>query len=132
MNDKTMLGKIQSLLSFFGGVGGLLAISLVIWRGGAIERQQEINTKNANDWAEIGKPKLAEHIKADDESRIELQRRVTRLEELIAAVARMDGKFDALGIKLDGLREELNRHENTTMQHFQQMRKTMDGKPPDQ
>lgn len=103
-----------SLFNLVGGVAGFLAIALVIWRGGALERQVEIDTvrqgKNEDAIAELskgGSSGLKQHIQMDDERVADLARRLTMAEEATRQAMDLKVEIRVLGTKLDAMVERL-------------------------
>lgn len=109
---QNLLNAVSPAFNLLGGTAGALAIALVIWRGGAIERQVEIDSVRLTKLEISGSPNLEAHVKMDDERVADLARRMAMAED--SAQRSMDLKVEirVLGTKLDAITERLRSIEN--------------------
>lgn len=96
-----------STFNMIGGVSGLLAIALVIWRGGGIERQVNIDASRIDQLETIGSPNFRMHERSDDERVRELSRRIGQAEELAKQSVDLKIEVRVLGSKLDNITKQL-------------------------
>lgn len=96
-----------SMFNMIGGVSGLLAFALVIWRGGAVERQVNVNTGRIDQLETIGSPNFRMHESSDDERVRELSRRIGQAEELAKQSVDLKIEVRVLGSKLDNITKQL-------------------------
>lgn len=106
-----MKAAIVSAFNFLGGVGGLLSICVVFWRGGAIERQVDIDSGRLTHLEQGGSPGLREHVKMDDERVSDLSRRMGLLEDSVKQGLDLKVEVRVLGTKLDNIANRLERME---------------------
>lgn len=109
---QTFLNTVAPAFNLLGGTAGALAIGLVIWRGGAIERQVEIDTGRIQAIESSGSPGLAAHVKMDDERVSDLARRLTMAEDSTRQAMDLKVEIRVLGTKLDAVVERLKSIEN--------------------
>lgn len=105
MNERRNL--VAAMLSAVGGVGGLVAIALVIWRGGALAQVVEgLEVRVAR--IEInGSNGLQIHEAKDDQRVADIQHRLDRLESMLTTVARIETKLDLVKEALDDHKKQI-------------------------
>jgi predicted membrane chloride channel (bestrophin family) len=110
MNERRTL--VASVFSAVGGVSGVIAIALVIWRGGAMAENQRFHEVRLTTMEGImnnaGSLGLQKHVAIDDARSAVDEQRIERLEAAIAVVVRLEAKVDAL-------KESLEEHKRTIM-----------------
>jgi hypothetical protein len=118
MNNSSIWNKFLSLMTGLGGVGGAIALALIIFKGGAVVKAVESLESWRHDVEIQGTQGFREHKGKDEAEVSELKRRMEKVEAAVMSLSEMRGDVRLANSKLDILSEELRRHEETTMRHF--------------
>lgn len=106
MERKNILVSVFNLL---GGMSGLLAIGLVVWKGGALAQTVIDHGRRLDSIESSGSVGLREHVKLDDERVKEMQVRISTSEAVAGKVTELVGEVRVINVKLDALKEQLQK-----------------------
>lgn len=92
--------------NFIGGLSGLLAIGLLVWKGGELKRQVDVNTVRISNIEAGGSPGLRAHEARDSAEQTEQDRRIADLERAFVSVNEVRVQVGQLNVKVDALKEQ--------------------------
>lgn len=98
---------VAAAMNLVGGITGALAIGLVIWKGGALQRQVEVNTGRLERLELRGSPALEAHERMDASEQADQNRRLTNVEKLSDVVSDLRVSLSSANVKLDQLQDQV-------------------------
>ena len=99
--------SIGQAFNAIGGVSGLLAISLVVWKGGAISQTVSDHDRRLAIVEVRGSQGLGEHVKYDDERVTNLNKRVDRTETLVTGLIALQTDVAVMGERVTQIQKLL-------------------------
>lgn len=104
-------GGIAAIFNFIGGVTGAIALATVIFSFGTLVEQLKSVNSRVQEIERNGTPLMREHIKLDDQRAVSEEARLKMLESNNDILHRVDTKVESLSVKLDAIKERMDRSE---------------------
>lgn len=105
---------IVGLLNLLGGMGGLLSIVLIIWKGGALAQRVDDHSRRLDQIELGGSIGLREHVKMDDERvsdikqrQVDVTQRLAHQDETLTKLTELFGDVKVINVKLDAINEKI-------------------------
>lgn len=108
-NGKRAWEGVKSIFNVVGGVGGLLAISIVIWKGGALYARDLQQETRLCVLEKEGSATLQSYIKVEEERYGFLRDRVKMLEAVLIILPDVKTDVAVLNVKMDAVQKTLDR-----------------------
>lgn len=107
---------IVGAFNFLGGLGGLISICLLVWRGGALVQTVNDHGRRIDNIELGGSIGLREHVKLDDERVADIKLQTARLTNItdkqtdaLADIRVIKSTMDSMQRQLDSLLQARNR-----------------------
>lgn len=108
-NDRLLRG-METFCAFIGAITGLLALALVIFKGGMLVQTISDHDGRLKVVEQAGTLAAQMHIRVDDDRDKEIQTRIAKMESVMTTIIETRADVRIMSIKIDTLAESLNEH----------------------
>lgn len=108
-NDRLLRG-METFCAFIGAITGLLALALVIFKGGMLVQTISDHDSRIKVVEQAGTLAAQMHIRVDDDRDKDMQARLSKMESIMTTIIETRADVRVMSVKLDTLAASLEEH----------------------